>query len=62
LRVVGESPGEFVNKLMKDMLSGQTQSALFERGSLFKRFGISKGTPSILLVFDFGNNKLDINL
>ena len=25
LRVVGESPGEFVSKLMKDMLSGHAE-------------------------------------
>ena len=43
------------------MLSGQTPSALFERGKLFKRFSVSKGTPSILLFFDFGSNELDIN-
>ena len=29
--------------------------------TLFQGSGLSKGKPSILLFFDFGNNKLDIN-
>ena len=44
-----------------DLIQKKTQDALFQRVLLFQRFCFSKGTPSILLFFDFGNSKLDIN-
>ena len=51
----------FESHLESHDFTGQTQDALFERVHLFQRFGFSKGTPSILQFFGFGNSKLDIN-
>ena len=53
LRVVGESPGEFVSKLMKDMLSGQTQSALFERAHTIQEVWHIKGNAFNLAIYWF---------